>query len=66
MNHQQVEQRTFRFTEAEWDQLESGGTVEKNVYAASASRLSNPTGNISSAEDVKYINTTTKVAFQFT
>jgi len=66
MNHQQIEQRTFRFTEAEWDQLEAGGTVEKDVYAASASRLSDPTGNAYSAEDVRYINTTTKVAFQFT
>jgi hypothetical protein len=66
MNHQQVEQRTFNFTEAEWEQLESGGRVEKEVSGSFSARLSDPTGNIFSAEQIRYIYTTTKVFFQLT
>jgi hypothetical protein len=62
MNHQQTTHKTLYFTELEWERLEAGEAVEKSVVYGNNSRFS----PLQSASGVQYIDTETKVVFQFT
>lgn len=62
MSHEQREGRSFYFTELEWERLEAGESVEKDVEWASTRRFVQSYNN----ETSTYIDTTTKVVFQFT
>jgi hypothetical protein len=62
MNHQQTSFKSFYFTEAEWERLEAGDAIERDVYGAGSSR------SLFSDDPYKstYVDTNTKVVFQFT
>lgn len=62
MSHQQTTHQTLTFTELEWERLEAGEAVEKSVVYGNNARVSpllDPAG-------AQYIDTKTKVVFQFT
>lgn len=62
MSHEQREGKTFYFTQLEWERLEAGESVEKDVDWASTARFVQSYNN----ETSTYVETTTKVVFQFT
>jgi hypothetical protein len=62
MNHQQLVEKNFYFTEAEWERLEAGEAIERDIYGGSTSRIM----PIIDIQQVTWIDTNTKVVFQFT